>query len=1093
MEIIADNAQSNMSDEPQITDEQTDTASEPPVPDLIPNDPYFGSLWGLSKINATLVVNATQNRPPDQKKVIVAVVDTGVDYNHQDLKDNIWTNPGEIAGDGIDNDNNGYIDDVYGWDFGDGDNNPLDDHVKGGHGTHVAGIIGAVGNNALGVVGVDPNVSIMVTKHFRTSDSEGYLWNVAYGIYYAIQNGARIVNLSFSSKSFNQDEYDVLKYAYERGVLVIAAAGNTSKDNDIEPRYPASYELPNIITVAATNENDQLASFSNYGVNSVDLAAPGVNIYSTLPNDQYAAWNGTSMAVPSVSGVAALLLDANPNLTVLELRYALLSTVDKLDSLQGKVNTGGRLNALTAYQQVIGNTQTQTDSINNNTTSTTSEIVIQAENYNSAEDTTPTNDGGKYRRDLGVDIKDSSDGRGFDVTAIQSGEWLNYIFNLTENKFYDIVVRVASVGSAQQLKATFNSNQERIISFDATGGDNVWMNAIAKGVSLNAGSNQLRLDMLTSGFNLNYIKLVPTNTAYGTTNADNISGDASNNSIYGGDGNDNLNGGAGNDTIYGDGGDDNINGGDGNDRLFGDSATAVIGSAKDIIYGGQGNDVIFGGEDNDYLYGEIGNDTLDGGSGDDNLIGDVGNDSLIGSLGNDTLDGGLGNDTAVYKNASTGVNVNLEAGTASDGQGGTDTLISIEVIVGSSFADTLIGSVGNDTFDGGAGNDSFNGNSGTDTVTYKNASTGVNVNLEAGTASDGQGGTDTLISIEVIVGSDYNDTLTGGAGNNNLNGGLGNDILNGGLGSDILNGGAGNDTVSYKNLTSGTGVNVNLGAGTASDGQGDSDTLISIEAVIGSNFADILTGGSGNETLNGGAGNDTINGGAGSDTASYRNATAGVNVNLTTGTANDGQGGTDSLSNIQAILGSNFADILIGSSGNDTIEGYAGNDTINGGEGYDTVTYRSASSAVNVNLATGRASDGLGGSDTLTSIEAIAGSNYNDILTGNNGNNVLTGNNGNDTLIGGAGNDTLKGGAGADMFVFNLVSEGIDVITDFTRSQGDKIVIKNETFGATSLNQFSYNSATGALIFNNEIQFATLNTNSGFIVNSDIIIQPPAI
>ncbi|MBD2202297.1 S8 family serine peptidase [Calothrix sp. FACHB-1219] len=964
MEIIPDNAQLSMTDEAQITDQQTETNSDSILPELKTNDPEFDSLWGLKTIGANQVFNYTQG----SKDVIVAVVDSGVDYNHEDLASNIWKNTDEIDNNGIDDDGNGYIDDVYGWDFGDGDKDPIPDKPinqssQRGHGTHVAGIIGAVGNNSLGVVGVSPNVSIMVTKHFRNSDSKEFLWNVAYGIYYAIENGARIINLSFSSKSLNQDEKDVLQYAYERGVLVIASAGNDGKDNDIEPVYPANFDLPNIITVAASDDKDQLAIFgkyaSNYGKNSVDLAAPGQNIDSTLPNNQYAAWDGTSMAAPQVAGAAALLLAANPNLTFLELRYALLSTVDKQESLQDKVNSGGRLNVLAAYQQVVGNTQPQTNSTNNNTTSTSSEIIIQAENYNSAQDFTLGDKDNKYRRDYGVDIRDSTDGRGFDVTGIQAREWLNYIFNLSENQFYNISLRVAPVGLGQQIKATFNNNQERIISFDATSGDNVWIDAIAKGVSLNAGTNQLRLDMLTGGFNLNYIKLVPTNTAYGSINPDNISGNASNNSIYGDAGNDNLNGGAGNDTVYGDEGDDNINGGDGNDRLFGDSATAIIGSAKDTIYGGQGDDVIFGGEDHDSLYGENGNDTLDGGAGDDNLIGDVGNDSLIGGLGNDSLNAGNGNDN-----------------------------------------------------------------------------------------------------------------LIGGSGN------------------DILNGGSGNDTVSYRNATA--GVDVNLGAGTASDGQGGNDTLISIEAVIGSNFADILTGGAGNNTFNGGAGNDTINGGAGNDTVSYRNATTGVNVNLTTGTANDGQGGTDSLSNIQVILGSNFADILIGSSGNDTIEGYAGNDTINGGDGYDTVTYRSASSAINVNLATGRASDGLNGSDTLTSIEAIAGSNYNDILTGNNGNNVLTGNNGNDTLIGGAGQDTLIGGSGADRFVFNLVSEGINVITDFSRSQGDKIVIKNETFGATSLNQFSYNLATGALIFN-ETQFATLNTNSGFIASLDIIIESPVI
>ncbi|MBD2357727.1 S8 family serine peptidase [Tolypothrix sp. FACHB-123] len=981
-----------MSNEEQETEQPTDAEGEPAVPDFLPNDPYFGNLWGLQKINATTVSNYTQGG----KDVIVAVVDSGVDYNHLDLASNIWTNPGEIPNDGIDNDGNGYIDDIHGWDFGDEDSNPLDNHPKGGHGTHVAGIIGAVGNNGLGIIGVSPNVSIMAIKHTRVSDGGGLLWNLAYGMYYAIENGAKILNLSFSSPFWNQDEYDVLQYAYKRGVLVIASAGNSGKDNDITPRYPASYDLPNIITVAATDENDQLAIFSqgasNYGANSVDLAAPGKNIDSTLPNNQYATWEGTSMAVPHVVGTAALLLAANPNLTVLELRYALLSTVDKLDSLQDKVNTGGRLNALAAYQQVVGNTQTQTDSTtNNNTVSTTSEIVIQAENYNNAKDTTPTNEGGKYRRDLGVDIKDSSDDSGFDVTAIQAGEWLDYPVNTTENKFYDIVVRVASVSNGQQIKATFNSNQERIISFDSTGGDNVWIDAIAKGVSLTAGSNELRLDMLTGGFNLNYIKLVPTNTAYGDSNTDNISGDGSHNSIHGGAGDDILAGGLGNDTIFGNEGNDNINGGDGNDRLFGDSASPVIGSAQDTIYGGQGNDVIFGGEDNDYLYGETGNDTLNGGSGNDSLNGSAGNDSLNGGSGNDTLNGDAGSDTASYRFASSGVNVNLTTGIASDGQGGTDTLISIETIVGSDYADVLIGSSGNNN-------------------------------------------------------------LTGGAGNDSLNGGDGNDRLNGGAGNDNLNGGDGTDTVSYQGAT--VGVNVNLETGTASDGLGGTDTLISIEAIVGSDHADVLIGNSGNNILDGGAGNDNLNAGLGNDT-------------------------------------------LKGSNGNDTLNGGVGNDYLDGGKGYDTVSYTSATTGLNVNLTTGIASDRLGGSDRLVDIEAIAGSNYADILTGNDGNNVLTGNNGNDTLTGGLGQDTLRGGSGADIFVFDLLREGIDSITDFSRTDGDKILIKSSTFGATNLNQFGYNATTGALSFSNDgitsTQFATLNLNSGFIVNSDIMIEFPII
>ncbi|WP_086757481.1 S8 family serine peptidase [Nostoc sp. 106C] len=483
------------------------------TPDWTPNDTYFDSLWGLKKIDAP----ATWDHTTGSRSVIVGVVDTGVDYTHPDLAANIWTNTREIAGNGIDDDKNGYVDDIHGWDFGDGDNNPTDDHPRGGHGTHVSGILGASGNNSLGVIGVSPNVSIMPTKHFSSSDTEGYLWDVPQGIYYAVNNKAKIINLSFGSSSFDQEQYNALKYAYDRGVLVIAAAGNSNQNTDTTPHYPANYDLPNIISVTATDENDQLAYFSNYGVNSVDLAAPGVNIKSTLPNNQYDEWNGTSMAVPYVSGAAALLLATNPNLSVLDLRYALLSSVDKLDSLQGKTNTGGRLNVLKAYQQVAGNNNPQPDSLTTTTVvaSDAAKIHIEAENYNNAYDTTSGNAGGKYRRDLNVDIENTSDiGGGYDVTAIQTGEWLTYNVNISENGFYDMQARVATGDIAQkQIKVSIDNSQEQTLSFGYTGGYQTWTNASLQGMNLSAGSHELRLDILTGDFNINYIDLIPTNIA----------------------------------------------------------------------------------------------------------------------------------------------------------------------------------------------------------------------------------------------------------------------------------------------------------------------------------------------------------------------------------------------------------------------------------------------------------------------------------------------------------------------------------------------------------------------------------------------------
>ncbi|MBW4560642.1 MAG: S8 family serine peptidase [Mojavia pulchra JT2-VF2] len=521
-------------------------------PDWIPNEPSFSSLWGLNKINAPTAWNYTRG----SNNVVVAVVDTGVDYNHSDLAANIWRNKREIAGNAIDDDGNGYIDDVHGWDFGDWDNDPRDDHSKGGHGTHIAGILGAVGNNSLGVVGVSPNVSIMTTKHFKSTDPEGYLWDTAQGIKYAVDNGAKIINLSFGSKTFDTDQYNAIKYAYDRGVLVIATAGNTSRNIDEIPHYPASYDLDNIISVTATDENDQLVDFSNYGVNSVDLAAPGVNILSTFPNNQYVTWGGTSMAVPHVTGAAALLLSMNPNLSVLELKSALLSSVDQINSLQGKTKTGGRLNLSQLYPQRLGKNLAEPGNLNNSSVDVpvAQTIRIEAENYKTAYDNSPDNDGGQYRIGLNVDVEATSDvGGGYNVGWIQPGEWLTYDVNIPKNGFYDILVRVAAWGSSnpKQLKALINNEQERIISFNPTGGYQSWTNAIAKGLSLSAGSHELRLDMLTASFNINYIDLIPTNATSGDSNNATISSDTQNNLISGGPGNDILIGGDGNSILTG--------------------------------------------------------------------------------------------------------------------------------------------------------------------------------------------------------------------------------------------------------------------------------------------------------------------------------------------------------------------------------------------------------------------------------------------------------------------------------------------------------------------------------------------------------------
>ncbi|MFH0966093.1 MAG: S8 family peptidase [Methanobacteriota archaeon] len=314
-----------------------------------PNDPLFSNLWGLhntgqapfygtnnADINGPLAWGATTGSP----EVIVAVVDTGVDYTHPDLAANIWTNPGEIAENGIDDDGNGYIDDIQGWNFVSKSNDPMDDN---GHGTHCAGTIAAVGNNGIGITGVTWNSKIMPLK-FLDSQGNGYTSDAIAAILYANQKGVTII-----SNSWGGIESQSLRDAIDASsAVVICAAGNTGANSDINPIYPAAYSSNNIISVAATDYYDKLASFSNYGINSVDLAAPGVRIYSTALSRGYKYLNGTSMATPYVSGVAALVKAQNPSMTGDQIKSRILGNCDILSSLSGKIASGGRLNAAKA-------------------------------------------------------------------------------------------------------------------------------------------------------------------------------------------------------------------------------------------------------------------------------------------------------------------------------------------------------------------------------------------------------------------------------------------------------------------------------------------------------------------------------------------------------------------------------------------------------------------------------------------------------------------------------------------------------------------------------------------------------------------------
>jgi len=317
--------------------------------DSTPNDPYLSNP-GLSQksypgdqLTAINLINPTQawdisTGQNQSDPIVVAVIDTGADYTHSDLAANIWTNSKEIPGNGIDDDGNGFIDDLHGYDFYNNDGDPRDDN---GHGTHVSGTIGAVGNNSIGVAGMIWKVRIMPVK-FLGAGGNGSTSGAISAISYAVSNGAKILNNSWGGGGYSQALQNAIKNANDKGVLVVAAAGNEKNDNDASPSYPAS--LTGVIAVAATDSSGNLASFSNYGANSVQIAAPGVNILSTWPNSYY-AWNsGTSMASPHVAGAAALAWSINPNLTLAELTNLLLNTTTQLSALSGKVQGGGLLN-----------------------------------------------------------------------------------------------------------------------------------------------------------------------------------------------------------------------------------------------------------------------------------------------------------------------------------------------------------------------------------------------------------------------------------------------------------------------------------------------------------------------------------------------------------------------------------------------------------------------------------------------------------------------------------------------------------------------------------------------------------------------------
>ena len=455
------------------------------------------------------------------------------------------------------------------------------------------------------------------------------------------------------------------------------------------------------------------------------------------------------------------------------------------------------------------------------------------------------------------------------------------------------------------------------------------------------------------------------------------------------------------------------------------------------------------------------NDGHDGGSGDDTLIGRDGDDEIDGGDGNDVIEGNGGDDLLL-------------------GDDGNDA------VSGGPGNDVVSGDSGNDLLSGGPGDDMIDGGPGVDTVTYADATAGVNVDLGAGTASgDESVGEDTLTDVENVIGSEYDETivgdeqanaLTGLGGDDVIDGAGGADLLSGGPGNDMLDGGPGIDTVTYADATA--GVNVDPGAGTASgDESVGNDTLTDIENVIGSEYDDTIVGDEQANEISGLGSNDMLDGGPGIDTVTYADATAGVNVDLGAGTASgDESVGNDTLTDIENVIGSEYDDTIVGderaneisglggddvidgAGGDDLLSGGPGHDMLNGGPGIDTVTYADATAGVDVDLGAGTASgDESVGEDTLPDVENVIGSEYDDTIIGDEQANEITGLGGDDLVLGGTGDDVIDGGDGDDHLIGN---QGDDVYRagggsdQLTGNAGDDTYVFGATDGSNTVTGF---------------------------------------
>jgi len=1032
------------------------------VPLSTPNDPGFTALWGLNNTGQT---GGTADADIDAveawsdftgtDKAVVTVIDSGIYDTHPDLADNMWINPGEIAGNGIDDDNNGRVDDIHGYDFSDDDADIFDDAWVG-HGSHVAGTIGATGNNSAGLVGVNWDVSLMGAKIAPNAFDSVIIDATNYVTTMRQNFGVNItaINASYGSFSFSQSTKDSIAAVNAAGVVFVAAAGNgcdpttcdwIGDNNDVLPAYPASYDLDGIISVANTDHKDNRATSSNFGLVSVDLGAPGSSILSTVPTwvngSGYDYKSGTSMAAPQVTGAVALLRGLRPSLTVQQTKDAILGTVDPIAALNGITVTGGRMNLAAAVTEVAGN------------------VVVSA------------------RESLTGNLND--DGTGDEFSVKRDGTDLVLTIDAVESDrvTYSSVTGVAILGSSDDDTLTIDHTGGLIdvpviyTAFDGANtlqviGDLDYTLSNTELLSPGAGNVELAYVEsveLTGGASANTI-----NASAFTAGAVVLNGLGDNDILLGGAGHDELNGGTGDDTFVAGDGNDTLSGGDGIDQI--QQAGDVNQVLTDTMATGLGTDSIAEIEEAQLIGGASANSlNASDFSGGATLLGLDGNDSLWGAAADDSLDGGDGTDQIQQTIDADQVLINTQV--TGDG---TDTLESIEhawliggntnnsldadgfsngpvTLDGAGGDDTLTGSSQNDSLDGGTGNDLVLQVANTDQVLTNSTLTGrgndVLTGIELASLTGGTAG-DRLDA----AGFSGPVTLDGGQGNDTLVGGDDNDILTGGPGTDRVEQAADSNQVLTDNSLTGNGNDTLIAIERALLTGGTSDnTLDSSGFTLGSVT---LQGLAGDDTLLGSGGNDLLDGGTGTDQVQQ----VSNNDQVITDNSLSGQG-SDSLASIEEAFltggagpnnldaaGFTFGGVtLAGGDGDDTLTGSAFSDTLDGGLGIDLIAMTFDGDLVLTNTTlNGHGNDTLiaierfhlTGGDSANRIDASAYTLGSVTLDGGLGNDTLVGSTGDDSLSGGLGTDTIEQSTDSNMVLTDssLTGSGTDMISGFEQA-----------------------------------------------------------